>query len=343
MKVLGIETSCDDTSCAVLDGETLLSNIISSQWRVHEKFGGVVPELASRQHMEAIVPVVDEALEQAHVLLKDIEGIAVTKSPGLTGSLLVGLSFAKSLSFAIGKPFVGVNHLEAHLHAVFLEKSSPTYPFIGLVVSGGHTSLYHVKALGDYTLIGATRDDAVGEVYDKIAKLMNVGYPGGPIIDRLAQQGEPKRVPFTRPKIGTGSKYQIGEADFSFSGIKTAMRLKLEELHYPNCDKELWHHLLASFQDTVTSILIDAIERACLQEGLNHFVISGGVACNSALRKKAEELATKNGWRHFIPRPALCTDNAAMVAYVGSRYLEMGKRDNHGLVPTAVDELGLKR
>ncbi len=218
MLVLAIDTSCDDTSAAVIgEGRRLLSNVVSSQIAVHQKYGGVVPELASRKHIESIVPIVTEALKTAGAKLSDINGIAVTQGPGLVGSLLVGLSFAKSLSFATGIPFIGVNHIEGHLSAIFLEKEPPRFPYVGLVVSGGHTSLYRVDGFEKYTRLGQTRDDAAGEAFDKVAKFLGLGYPGGPIIDRLSKTGNPKAVRFPRPSLGKNS------FDFSFSGLKTAV------------------------------------------------------------------------------------------------------------------------
>jgi N6-L-threonylcarbamoyladenine synthase len=218
MRLLAIETSCDDTGAAVvLDGKKILSNVVSSQIAVHQKYGGVVPELASRKHIEAIVPVVTKALDRAGLTLKQMDGIAVTQGPGLVGSLLVGLSFAKSLAFATGLDLIGVNHIEAHLSAIFLEEDPPRFPFIGLVVSGGHTSLFRVDGFGEYKMLGQTRDDAAGEAFDKVAKLLGLGYPGGPIIDELAKTGNPKAIRFPRASLGKNSM------DFSFSGLKTAV------------------------------------------------------------------------------------------------------------------------
>ncbi len=218
MRVLAIETSCDDTGAAVvLNGRKILSNVVSSQVSIHQKYGGVVPELASRRHIEMIVPIVTEALETAKLTLREIDGIAVTQGPGLVGSLLVGLSFAKSLSFASGLPLAGVNHVEAHLSAIFLEKETPRFPFVGLVVSGGHTSLFRVDGFGKFKRLGQTRDDAAGEAFDKVAKLLGLGYPGGPVIDELSKKGNPKAIRFPRPFLGKNS------LDFSFSGIKTSV------------------------------------------------------------------------------------------------------------------------
>lgn len=341
MIILGIESSCDETSCAIIQDGIILSNIIASQTEIHAAFGGVVPELASRHHMEMIIPVVQSALTKAGVTLSEIDGIAATRSPGLIGALLVGFSFGKAMAQCIGRPFVGVNHLEGHLHAPFLESPTLDYPFVALVVSGGHTSLYHVTDFGQYRLLGATRDDAAGEVYDKVAKCIGLGYPGGPIVDRLAHLGNPKRFHFTRPKIGPHPRFQIGEADFSFSGLKTAVRQKAMDLGDALADERTRNDLLASFQETAVDILCEAIEKACQSVDCKTVVISGGVACNKRLRQKLNTLSEQRGWKTHIPSPILCTDNAAMIAYVGWQRLLRGDTDPMTLTPLAIDELGL--
>src|SRR5512136_1416553 len=263
VRILAIETSCDDTGAAViLDGRKILSNIVSSQIPIHQKYGGVVPELASRRHIESIVPIVTEALEKAGVTLKEIDGIAVTQGPGLVGSLLVGLSFAKSVGFALGLPFVGVNHVEAHLSAIFLEEKPPRFPFIGLVVSGGHTSLFRVEGFGKFKRLGQTRDDAAGEAFDKVAKLLGLGYPGGPIIDKLSEAGNPKAVRFPRPVLSKNS------LDFSFSGLKTAV-VNYVKAHpeppegYPG---DLIKDIVSSFQEAVVEVLVKKTVQAAQHE-----------------------------------------------------------------------------
>jgi N6-L-threonylcarbamoyladenine synthase len=323
MRVLAIETSCDDTGAAVIsDGRKILSNVVSSQIPIHQKYGGVVPELASRRHVESIVPIVKEALEMAELTLSEIDGIAVTQGPGLVGSLLVGLSFAKSLSFATGLPLVGVNHIEAHLSAIFLEEKPPRFPFIGLVVSGGHTSLFRVDGFGKYRRLGQTRDDAAGEAFDKVAKLLGLGYPGGPIIDELSKMGNPKAIRFPRPSLGKNS------LDFSFSGIKTAVVNYVKshpaasegysEAHIPD--------IVASFQEAVVEVLVKKTLQAAQHEQLKRVVLSGGVAANRLLREKMKEEASRQKLRVYIPSPSFCTDNAAMVGVVGYEYLKRGIR-----------------
>jgi N6-L-threonylcarbamoyladenine synthase len=327
-RILAIETSCDDTGAAVvLDGRKILSSVVSSQVAVHQKYGGVVPELASRRHIESIVPIVTEALESAKATLKDVDGIAVTQGPGLVGSLLVGLSFAKSLAFVTGLPFVGVNHVEAHLSAIFLEEKPPRFPFLGLVVSGGHTSLFRVDGFGKYKRLGRTRDDAAGEAFDKVAKLLGLGYPGGPIIDELSKSGNPKAIRFPRPSVGKHS------FDFSFSGLKTAV-VNYVKSHpepaggYPDgliCD------IVSSFQEAVVDVLVTKTLQAAQHEGLKRIVLSGGVSANFHLRQKMKEDASRLNLKVFIPSPSFCTDNAAMVGVIGYEYLKRGIRSDFSL------------
>jgi N6-L-threonylcarbamoyladenine synthase len=323
MRVLAIETSCDDTGAAVvLNGRKILSNVVSSQISIHQKYGGVVPELASRRHIESIVPIVTEALEEAQVTLRDIDGIAVTQGPGLVGSLLVGLSFAKSIAFTQGLPFVGVNHIEAHLSAIFLEEETPKFPFIGLVVSGGHTSLFRVDGFGKYRRLGQTRDDAAGEAFDKVAKLLGLGYPGGPIIDELSKKGNPKAIRFPRPFLGKNS------FDFSFSGLKTAVVnfVKANPPPPQGYSKDLLYDIVSSFQEAVVEVLVKKTFQAAHNQGLKKVVISGGVASNRLLRQKMKEGALQQKVRLYIPSPPFCTDNAAMVGVVGYEYLKRGIR-----------------
>jgi len=323
MRVLAIETSCDDTGAAIiLNGRKILSNIVSSQVPIHQKYGGVVPELASRKHIESIVPIVTEALNKAKVTLKEIDGIAVTQGPGLVGSLLVGLSFAKSIAFATGLPFIGVNHIEAHLSAIFLDEKPPRFPFIGLVVSGGHTSLFRMDGFGKYQRLGQTRDDAAGEAFDKVAKLLGLGYPGGPIIDELSKTGNPKAVRFPRPVLAKNS------LDFSFSGLKTAV-VNYVKTHpeppesYPD---GLVKDIVSSFQEAIIDVLVKKTIQAAQHQGLNRIVLSGGVAANQRLRQKMKEEAIERKLKVYIPSPIFCTDNAAMVGVVGHEYLKRGIR-----------------
>jgi N6-L-threonylcarbamoyladenine synthase len=321
MLVLAIETSCDDTGAAVvLNGRKILSNVVSSQVSIHQKYGGVVPELASRRHIESIVPIVTEALEMGKVTLRDIDGISVTQGPGLVGSLLVGLSFAKSLSFVTGLPFVGVNHIEAHLSAIFLEENPPRFPFIGLVVSGGHTSLFRVDEFGKYKRLGQTRDDAAGEAFDKVAKLLGLGYPGGPIIDDLSKSGNPKAIRFPRPSLGKNS------FDFSFSGLKTAVVNYVKSHPEPagGYAEERIRDIVSSFQEAVVDVLVKKTLQAAQHQGLRRVVLSGGVAANRRLRERIKEEASQQKVRVYIPSPSFCTDNAAMVGVVGYEYLKRG-------------------
>lgn len=319
MITLGIESSCDETSVAVLSGrQKLLSNVISSSIKMHQPFGGVVPEIASRHCLEAIQPVYKQALETAGITESQIDLIAVTHAPGLIGSLLVGLSFAKALSYALAKPLVGVHHLEAHLEANFIENRRPRQPFIGLIISGGHTTLLHHDEAG-YHLMGETVDDAIGEAYDKSANLLGLGYPGGPMIDRLAQQGKPGLIRFTRPKIK-------GTFDFSFSGIKTAVRYYLRD-HGPLNDSDL-KDFCASFQGAVVDWVVRKAYDACDAKQCKYLVTGGGVMANSLMRQSLERESKKRGVRAFIPPMKFTTDNAAMIARRGLEvFLNRGPDD----------------
>lgn len=324
MLVLGVETSCDDTAAAVLkDGRTILANVVSSQDQVHGPYGGVVPELASRQHIQNIMPIVDGALKQAGAALADLDGIAVTYGPGLVGSLLVGLSLVKGMSFRSGIPYVGVNHLEAHLLAIQLEHDI-AFPYIALLASGGHTLLYCVRGVGDYVHLGGTRDDAAGEAFDKVAKMMGLGYPGGRIIDRLAQSGNAKAIRFPRARL------KSGPYEFSFSGIKTAVWHFLKSLP----DSEIQARqadIAASFQEAVTDMLLRPTIKAAMANGVGRIVLSGGVAANSRLRAKMKEEAGTAGMDAFFPAPKFCTDNGAMIALTGYHWLSRGRRDDFRL------------
>lgn len=320
MLILAIETSCDETAAAVVrDGRLVLSSVISSQVAVHALYGGVVPEIASRKHLEMITPVIRQALADAGVTLKQVEGIAVTRGPGLLGALLVGVSMAKSLAMACNIPLVGVHHIEGHLLAGFL-RQPVQYPFLGLVVSGGHTHLYRVDGIGRYRTLGRTIDDAVGEAFDKTATLLGLGYPGGALIDRLAQQGNPAAVKFPRPLVHDGS------LNFSFSGLKTAVLTHLKKQSEPPEGPAL-ADLCASFQAAVCDVLVKKTVAALQQEGLERLVIGGGVACNSGLRTAMQEMTNQKGFELQIPAPVLCGDNAAMLAVAGDACLSAGYLD----------------
>lgn len=335
MKILGIDTSCDDTSASVvLDGEKTLSNIVSSQAEIHRKYGGIVPELASRRHIELICPVVDEALNKANTTLNDINAIAVCHGPGLIGSLLVGCNFAKAAAYAKKIPLVAVNHLEGHIFSAMLEDNKPSYPFISLIVSGGHTSLYVINGPGQYIELGRTRDDASGEAYDKVAKLLGLGYPGGPVIDMLAKKGNPKAFDFPRA-------YVPESFDFSFSGLKTSVKLEIQkseekensELRTPN--SQLIKDIAASFQTAVVDVLVRKVEWAIVKKGIRRVALSGGVSANSELRKRMKEMAEDREVELFLPSIALCTDNAAMIASAGYYHFRAGNIAGIDLNPKA--------
>lgn len=377
MLVLGIESSCDETAAAVVaDGTRILSNVVASQIKIHERFGGVVPELASREHLRKIVPIVDEACQRAGTALEEIEAIAVTEGPGLIGSLLVGLVYGKALALSLHKPLVGVNHLEGHIHAVLLhnaverEQGKPVsaagFPNITLVVSGGHTILYHVDSVLSpgsgspsfcYKMLGQTRDDAAGEAFDKVAKLLALGYPGGPVIDRLARNGNPRASEFGHIRM------KGNQLDFSFSGLKTAVlyrvrgtplaleaeerrawrdaspdEVPLDELRV-HCSQETLD-LVAGFQEAVITDLIERTVAAATNQGIRTVFVSGGVACNSLLRKRFAQAGEDCGINVFFPSPGLSTDNAAMIAAAGYFKLARGHRDNSSLNAHASFPLG---
>jgi len=319
MIILGIESSCDETAAAVVcDGHEVRSSVVASQVAVHHPYGGVVPELASRKHIEVIVPVVNDAVAKAGITADQIDGVAVTQGPGLVGSLLVGFSFAKGFAYGHKIPWIGVDHLEGHIHSVFLERDPPPFPFVALLVSGGHTSIYHVLSHRDFHSLGQTRDDAAGEAYDKVAKMLGLGYPGGGVIDRLAAQGDPEKFFFTRPYL---DKDQF---DFSFSGIKSAVSRHVQT--HPETYQKDQAHIAAGFQAAVVEVLSYKVIHAARQNGCRHLAVVGGVAANQGLRTVVTRDATEAGISVHIPSLDLCGDNAAMVAAVGYHRLKAGER-----------------
>ncbi|MBI4824402.1 MAG: tRNA (adenosine(37)-N6)-threonylcarbamoyltransferase complex transferase subunit TsaD [Nitrospirae bacterium] len=329
MLILGIDTSCDDTSGSLLDIDEdnvqIISNIVSSQTEIHKKYGGIVPELAGRRHMEFIWLVVDEAMKGNP--LDELKAIAVCGGPGLIGSLLVGCSFAKAICYSKGIPLISVNHLEGHILSVFLEEEKPAFPFISLIVSGGHTCLYKVDGFCRYKELGRTRDDAVGEAFDKVSKLIGLGYPGGPEIDRIAKEGNPKAIRFPRP-------YLPGSMDFSFSGLKTAVKLVLNP---PNGSVPTLRpaDIAASFQSAIVDVLVRKSEWAIKKQSIQRLSLSGGVAANSELRHSIKEMAIKKGIKLYLPSPQLCTDNAVMIAFAGYHRLMAGDIAGLDLNPKA--------
>jgi N6-L-threonylcarbamoyladenine synthase len=318
MLILGIESSCDDSAAAVvIDGRRIQSSVVASQTRVHHRYGGVVPELASRQHVQAIMPVTRQALDEAGLKLADIDAIAVTQGPGLIGSLLVGFNFARALAYGLEIPWVGVNHLDGHIHSIFLQPDPPDFPFVALLASGGHTSLYHVTSHTAAKPLGHTRDDAAGEAFDKVAKMLGLGYPGGRVIAELAAKGDPAKIPFPRAYMKKAG------FDFSFSGMKTAARQFIEA----NSDRleEMMPHIAAGFQEAVVDVLEDKLTRAMAHLDCPRAAMVGGVAANARLRKRLREAGARNGYRVHLPARELCGDNAAMIAAAGYHALEAGR------------------
>lgn len=334
MKVLGIETSCDDTSAAVIEDDyRVLSNVVSSQ-PMHERFGGVVPELASRAHLRLILSAIRDALKEAGIGLKEVEGIAVTRGPGLIGSLLVGLGVAKGLAYTLGIPIVGVNHLESHIFANFIENPRLAPPFVCLIVSGGHTQLLLIPRLREYRLLGQTRDDAAGEAFDKVAVMLGLGYPGGEKIDRLAAGGNPNFHKFPRAWLNDGF-------DFSFSGLKTAVLNYLEEIG-PRETQERLRDICASFQAAVVDVLVERCLKAARRVDTKRIILAGGVAANSLLRRRLTLEGERRGIQIGYPSPILCTDNGAMVAACGLFYLKRGTMDDLDLKAETSIKLGGK-
>ncbi len=339
MLVLGIETSCDETAVAILRDREILADLIASQDNIHEKFGGIVPELAARRHLEIVAGMTEQARGTAGIAWEDLDGIAVTRAPGLIGALLVGLSFAKGLAFAHDIPLIGVNHLEGHLQVATLEQPECTPPFLALIVSGGHTSLYHVKDFGEYHLLGATRDDAAGEAFDKAAKILGLPFPGGPQIDRLAQTGNAALARFPRPLLKTrGSPFEIGAYDFSFSGLKTAMQQKVQKIS--TLDDATIANLCAGFQYRVVEELVRRVREAAHALQIARVVVAGGVAANRGLRARLDQLAHEERLEIFVPTFRYCTDNAVMIAWAGAQHLARGERHDFSLNAVAVEELG---
>ena len=329
--VLAIETSCDETSVAVVqDGKRVLSNLLSSQEEIHDRFGGVVPELASRKHLESLDELVWKALKKAQLTWSNLDCIAVTMGPGLIGALLVGGAYAKSMAYALNLPFIGVNHLEGHLFAPLFENPEIQYPTVALIVSGGHTHLFLVKEIGHYILLGKTRDDAAGEALDKGARMMGLGFPGGPILDKLSSEGGTPSIKFPRAYLSPES------LDFSFSGLKTALRDYLQK--NISSKEELQQRLpdLAfSFQQAVVDVLVHKGIQAAKQEGVQQIIVGGGVSANSLLRKQLQQKGIEEGIKTFFPLPSLSTDNAAMIGLVGCHYYRRGVFSSMNLNPSA--------
>lgn len=316
MIVLGIETSCDDTSAAIFDGQSLLANVVSTQL-VHRNFGGVVPELASRSHIRLILPVIRQALDRADLMQKELEGIAVTYGPGLAGSLLVGLSTAKGMALSLGIPLIGVNHLEGHIWANRLVEPDLTPPFVVLIASGGHTQTVFVQDWGRYEVLGRTRDDAAGEAFDKVGKLLEVGFPGGPAIERLAKEGSPEYVRFPRAMLGEDS------LDFSFSGLKTAVLNHVRTVGPSETRKHL-SDIAASFQEAVVDVLAEKTMTAARKVGVRRICLAGGVAVNKTLQERITRRGGQEKMAVLWPSPDLCTDNGGMIAQAGFFYLRQG-------------------
>jgi len=333
INILAIESSCDETSAAVVrNGREVLSNIIASQIDIHTKFGGVVPEVASRKHIEVISNVVQEALDEANMTLEDIDAVAVTYGPGLVGALLVGVQYAKSLAYSIDKPLIAVNHIEGHISANFIEHKDLQPPFVCLVVSGGHTFIVHMKDYGEFEVIGQTRDDAAGEAYDKIARAIGLGYPGGPKIDKLSKEGNAEAIKFPR------ANFHDDSLDFSFSGVKSSVLNYLNKMEMTKQEINK-ADVAASFQKAVVDVLVDNVMKTCQKKKVDKVAIAGGVASNSALREHMIKEGEKKGIKVLFPSPILCTDNAAMIG--SAAYFELIKGRTAPLNLNAVPNLKL--
>jgi N6-L-threonylcarbamoyladenine synthase len=329
--ILAIESSCDDTAAAVLCNDKVLSNVVANQL-IHTQYGGVVPELASRAHQQNIVPVIDAALKKANIKKEQLSSIAFTQGPGLMGSLLVGSSFAKSMALALGIPLIAVNHMHAHILAHFIDEEGfekPEFPFLALTISGGHTQIVKVNDFFDMTIIGETTDDAVGEAFDKSAKILGLPYPGGPLVDKYAQLGNPKAFPFTKPKVPG--------LDFSFSGLKTAILyfIQKEKQKNPNFIEENINDICASIQHTIIQILMDKLKLAVKETGINQIAIGGGVSANSGIRQTLKDAEQKYGWKTFVPKFEYTTDNAAMIGIVGYQKFLSQNFENASVVSKA--------
>ena len=329
--ILAIESSCDDTSAAILKGKKVLSNIVATQ-QIHEQYGGVVPELASRAHQQHIVPVVHQALVKANIDKKAVSAIAFTRGPGLMGSLLVGTSFAKSLALGLGIPLIAVNHMQAHILSHFIEDSDttvPEFPFLALTISGGHTQIVLVNDYFDMEILGETLDDAVGEAFDKSAKILGLPYPGGPLVDTYAQQGNPDAFPFPRPKVGG--------LNFSFSGLKTSILyfVQRETAKNPDFVKDNLADICASIQKTIVGILMAKLKKASKQTGITRIAIGGGVSANSGIRAALKQAEAEYGWSTYVPKFEYCTDNAAMIGIVGYLKFKQGKFTDQGVTAKA--------
>jgi N6-L-threonylcarbamoyladenine synthase len=332
VKVLGIETSCDETAVAALDGDRIAANLIATQVDLHARFGGVVPEVASRAHVEALTPLVDEALERAGWGFGDLDGVAVTVGPGLVGALLVGIAAAKAVSLAAGAPLIGVNHLEGHVYANFLEHGPPDPPYVCLIVSGGHTMLVHMPEEHRYHVLGQTVDDAAGEAFDKIARFLGLGFPGGPALDARAKGGDPTAIAFPRAMADSG------DYDFSLSGLKTAVLRYVKAERTAGRDVDI-ANLAASFQEAIVDVQVSKTMRAAEETGVRRVLLGGGVVANTRLRERIEAAGAERGVEVRFPSLALCTDNGAMIARAGASRLARGERTSLGVGADAALEL----
>jgi N6-L-threonylcarbamoyladenine synthase len=331
MLLLAIETSCDETAAAVMDETRLLSNTIATQ-EIHQLYGGVVPELASRAHVQRIVPIVDKALSQAQTSRGQLDAVAVTHGPGLIGSLVVGVSFAKGLALQLGVPLLGINHLEGHLFSTNIMPNGPEPPFLSLIISGGHTILTYVREWGNYEILGQTQDDAAGEAFDKVAKILGLPYPGGPAVEKLAAAGDPQAIDFPQARLKNASSPSGQRFDFSFSGLKTAVLCYVRKLSPEDLEKQR-ANIAASFQHALINALVENVARAHAQFSTRAVALAGGVACNRTLRQAFAKLGEQSGFQLHFPEPIYCTDNAAMIARAAHFHLAAGHRSPLSLAP----------